>query len=403
MPSTTSIFDRLAHQGTAASKAREAEEKKLRDEIEKRHAAASAATKPKALHVKVPPPQDVGGTSPIKSPKLTPQQQAAFFDRLAKQETVSSAAHHHSNIIPNGSVGGPSPQHKSSPRNHLHHHGEGDDAHQSVYNRLYKQETASSKAHHMAAKDDAATKLPPRPLVSPRNNTTTNISATTASPPPSLLQRSPPTHPPIPITMNLYIRTHSQKQQQQQHDGKGDNTIQFTTLEVASKRVRKQINLHQMGKVSASSLSHDIITKLFTMDFQPTDTATSHHHHHHQVAPPDTDTTTTTATSTTHNSNDTTTAASSGHWQIGTAIVEELDPIADKSFLLHLQNHHTHEEQTSPDNNMKCFWAEKEAIHDHHEIYSVAKAKAIIAICAGRSTSSMYVDEYQYTVIRREK
>ena len=155
-----------------------------------------------------------------------------------------------------------------------------------------------------------------------------------------------------------------------------------------------------MGKVSASSLSHDIITELFTMDFQPTDTATSHHHHHHhhQVAPPDTDTTTTT-----HNPNDTTTAASSGHWQIGTAIVEELDPIADKSFLLHLQNHHTHEEQTSPDNNMKCFWAEKEAIHDYHEIYSVAKAKAIITICAGRSTSSMYVDEYQYTVIRREK
>ena len=403
MPSTTSIFDRLAHQGTAASKAREAEEKKLRDEIEKRHAAASAATKPKALHVKVPPPQDVGGTSPIKSPKLTPQQQAAFFDRLAKQETVSSAAHHHSNIIPNGSVGGPSPQHKSSPRNHLHHHGEGDDAHQSVYNRLYKQETASSKAHHVAAKDEAATKLPPRPFVSPRNNTTTAISNTTSSPPPSLLQRSPPTHPPIPITMNLYIRTHPQKQQQQQHDGKGDNIIQFTTLEVVSNRVRKQINLHQMGKVSASSLSHDIITELFTMDFQPTDTATSHHYYHHQVAPPDTDTTTTTATTTTHNSNDTTTAASSGHWQIGTAIVEELDPIADKSFLLHLQNHHTHEEQTSPDNNMKCFWAEKEAIHDFREIYSVAKAKAIITICAGGSTSSMYVDEYQYTVVRRGK
>ncbi len=366
----TSIFDRLAHQGTAASLAREAEEKKLREEIEQRRAAVAAT---KALHIntKVAPPQDVGTSStPIKTPKLTPQQQAAFFDRLAKQETVSSAAHHN-NIIHNGcSTGaGKNGVHKASPRNH--HHGENDDVQQAVYNRLYKQETASSKAHH-AVKEEV-TKLPPPHPVSPRNN---NASS---APPPSLLQRSPPTHPPTPISMNLFVRTHTQKQQQD---------AQFSNLEITSNAVRKQINLHQSGKISALSLTHDVITELFTMDFQPG--ASTAHHHQHEVgdAPPETATTTTL----------------NGHWQIGTAIVEELDPTTDKTLLLHNvgvgedgQPQPNSEEQKA---KLECFWAEKEAILDSHEIYSVAKAKAIIKIFGGKS---IYVDEYQYTVVRREK
>lgn len=387
MPST-SIFDRLAHQGTAASKSREVEEKKLRKEIERRHAADAAI---KALHVKIPPPQDAGGTtSPIKSPKLTPQQQAAVFDRLANQETVSSAAHHHTAIHNGCSTGagssgiGTHQNNKASPRNHHHHHHHGDseDAHQAVYNRLYKQETAASKAHHVVVKvEDAATKLIPPHPASPRAAWPSN--ATSSPPqPPSLLQRSPPIHPPIPISMNLYIRTHPQKQQQH-HNGKNKTQL-FSPLEIESNRVRKQINLHHTGKVSASSLTHDVITELFTMDFQPSGTAI-HHHELLDTPPQDNATNTTRATTTvTH-------AGTIGHWQIGTAIVEELDgpPEGGKK-----QQH-----MEEPPETMKWFWAEKEAIHDTYENYSVAKAKAIIQIGGG----SMYVDEYQYTVVRREK
>ena len=89
---TTSIFDRLASQGTAASKVREAEEKETRKKQEARRAANTSASSPrrnsaKLQHLKSP--QDA--TTPKKSSK---HKQEAFFNRLAKAETASSHAHH---------------------------------------------------------------------------------------------------------------------------------------------------------------------------------------------------------------------------------------------------------------------------------------------------------------------
>lgn len=402
MPSS-SIFDRLAHQGTAASKAREAEEKKLREEIEQRHAADVAI---KALHVKIPSsPQGAGDstTTTIKSPKLTPQQQAAFFERLAKQETVSSAAHHHhtnKTVIPNGTEnnGNGNGTHKASPRNHhpQQHHYNGkssEDSQQAVYNRLYKQETAASKAHHHHNHVVATSKgMPPRSVISPRvAATTTTTNTTPSSSSPSLLRRSPPNHhaPIVPISMNLYIRTQHDQKGENKNNNKNSQYHDFSPLEIESNRLRKQIHLHQSGKVSALSLTHDIITELFMMDFQDA-----------PPPPPPQDNTHSTTMMI---------GSSSGHhhWQIGTAIVEELDDLAitEKAVLHSIGVEGSKQSQQDikdQSDTIKCFWAEKEAILDNHEIYSVAKAKAIIKICGG-STSSIYVDEYQYTIVRREK
>jgi len=187
--------------------------------------------------------------------------------------------------------------------------------------------------------------------------------------------------------MNLYIRTHTQKQQQD---------AQFSNLEINSNTVRKQINLHQSGKVSALSLTHDVITELFTMEFQPgTTTAHQNHQQQNELVDAPTDNSTPHGTINGH------------HWQIGTAIVEELDPTTDKSLLLHHVGGVGEDGEQQPQSTledekekMECFWAEKEAILDSHEIYSVAKAKAVIKIVGGRN---VYVDEYQYTVVRREK
>ena len=136
------VYDRLAMNGTTASKAREAEVKELREELQQLRLldtrALSSRTNPAKLQ-HLNPPQDQADRT-LKSPTMrTPTQKDAFFNHLATRETISSAAHH----SPGDGEMPSSPGKVTSP------HGHGS----AVYDRLYKQETASSKAHHQ--KDNA--------------------------------------------------------------------------------------------------------------------------------------------------------------------------------------------------------------------------------------------------------
>lgn len=191
-----------------------------------------------------------------------------------------------------------------------------------VFNRLYKQETAATKAHHKKEE-------PPLPI-SPRRGKPT--------PPPSLLKRleekraADKSDQLIPIEMNLHIRT---------KDGKKEGNP-YSPLELTQSDVRKQINLFHAGKISAHALAFDVIGTLFSRDFKP-----------------------------------------GPHWEIGTAILEELDPLTDKTLL--------------DGEEGEKFWiygAHKEATLDWKDQNSFAKAEAQLKISVG----NIYVDEYKYHV-----
>ncbi|KAL7532430.1 hypothetical protein ACHAWF_004134 [Thalassiosira exigua] len=300
----TSVFDRLAHQGTAASDARLADEKACRDQHEQRRAAATAAlipvTNPAKLRLLIPP-QDPSGRS-TKPKRRTPKEQDAFFNRLALQDTLSSATHH----APDDIASFPCLSKMQHPSSSPTEQG-------AVFDRLYKQETAASRAHHLPEKS--------QPLSPKKVN---------YLPPPSLLKRigEKPQHaPPIPIKMNLHIRTMEEKK----------NGKPYAELDLPGSDLRnEQINLFHSGKISAHALAFDVITELFHRDFVP-----------------------------------------GAHWEIGTAVLGELDPLRG-----------TEGEQ------IEVFEVEKEAIWDWKDIYSVATAKATIKI----STESVEVDEYLYYV-----
>ena len=164
---TNSIFDRLANQGTAASKARESEELQTRKQIERRKAAedrAAAAHRANPTKIQnLKPPQDVG-----KSPKKTIKQQESFFDRLAKKETESSRLHH--KLDAEAREQKQTTPKKQAPKKTTALSPKEKSA---VFNRLYKQETAATKAHHV--KSDAKTQTPKK--------------KGKPAPPPSLLKR----------------------------------------------------------------------------------------------------------------------------------------------------------------------------------------------------------------------
>lgn len=311
---TTSVFERLSSQGTAASNARVAQEKQWREQQKQQHAADAAALTPitnpaKLEQLKIPQDHQAGL---IKSPRRTPKQRDEYLSRLAKQETVCSAGHH----IPDAHEDADYVQ-IQSPKKATGHSG-----HSAVFNRLYKQETAASMAHHYVKEE----KTPP-PL-SPRK--------ANPSPPPSLLKRleqKSESVPPTPITMNLHIRTKEEK--------KGGKS--YNNLNISQANVRKQINLFHTGKISARALACDVINALFERDFMP-----------------------------------------GAHWDIGSAHAEEMDPLTDKTLL----------DGGEEGDKMECFQADKEAIWDWKDIYSVATAKATIKI----SSDHVYVDEYSYYV-----
>ena len=172
------IFERLASNGTAASKAREAELKERREQLQQRRLhdaeALSPRTNPTKLH-HLSPPQDQPVT--LKSPTRTPTQKDDFFNRLAAHETVSSAAHH----SPGDSERLSSPRKISSPRDGS-----------AVQSPIQ----ARNRAHHQ--KDDVVW----AESLSPKN--------TNPAPPPSLLKRlehDAESSPPIPIQMELHIQS----------------------------------------------------------------------------------------------------------------------------------------------------------------------------------------------------
>ncbi|KAL9185131.1 hypothetical protein ACHAXT_002908 [Thalassiosira profunda] len=90
MPS--SVFDRLSQQGTAASAARAAKEKEDRETLQRRRAEESAGVSPRHNRTKL---QTMRATQDPRLPVVrSPEQKDAFYNRLSKQETASSAAHH---------------------------------------------------------------------------------------------------------------------------------------------------------------------------------------------------------------------------------------------------------------------------------------------------------------------
>ncbi|KAL9185120.1 hypothetical protein ACHAXT_002897 [Thalassiosira profunda] len=296
---TSSVFDRLSQQGTAASAAREAKEKEDREKQQQRRAAEKAAVRPKMDRAKL---QQMHAPQDPKLPKVrSPKQKDSFYNRLSKQETASSAAHHKAET--SGTPGLKSPKKANS----------------EVFNRLYKQETAATKAHHL--------KEEPLPI-SPKKGKPT--------PPPSLLKRmeeaaKSPEKKPVPIEMKLHIRTKGDKK-----EGKP-----YSDLDLTQADVRRQINMFSSGKISDRALAFDIIGALFHRDFTP-----------------------------------------GPHWQIGTAILEDLDPLLDKTLL------------DGVEGEFKIYGAHKEAKYDWKESNQFARAEGNLLISKG----DIYVDGYSYKV-----
>lgn len=295
---SSSVFERLAHQGTAASEARVAEEKECHEQ-HTRHRDTEAATEGSKINLaklnQLQLPQDQLGA--IKSPKRTPKQQDAFFSRLSHQETISSAAHH---IPENNESSEHLQEHLKSPRN------------EEVFNRLYKQETATSKAHRHV-KEEVKEQHHPKHC----------------TPPPSLLKRignKTSNGPPIPIKMNVHFRTKEEKK----------NCDFYSNLNIPDASVRRQINVFHSGKASAHALAFDLISTLFHRDFMP-----------------------------------------GAHWSIGTATLNELDPMTYMGGA-----------------KVQVFESEKEAIWDWKDTFRVATAKATIKI----SNGDIYIDGYSYYV-----
>ena len=324
MPS--SVFDRLASQGTASSRVREAEEIASRTKQEQKRAANSKATTPKRNTLKeqaLKPPQD----QKDKSPKRTQKQQNDFLNRLSKQDTASSAAHHtidrqSSHNSPKKST--PKPKKKLTPSEKS-----------AVFNRLYKQETSATKAHHHVKEEKVSTA------------TTTSPMKKKCTPPPSLLKRiedekkaekSGGSSTLTPIQMKLHIRT---------KDDKKENKP-YSNLEMPEGEVRRQINLYHSKKISAHALAYDIINVLFDRKF---------------VTP----------------------AGGAQQWDVGTAILEELDCVTDKTILTIEEGKH----------DIVCYSACKEAVHTKEDMKFV-KAKCTIKI----SSENVYVDDYSYDVTK---
>ena len=257
MPSSPSIFDRLSQQGTSASKQRDAEEKQSRLKNEQRRQKETAALTPtknnidrklQAMQRSPPVPQDRATATNQKNVVCSPKQSDALYDRLAKQETISSAAHYHhggekqSVSQDKYSVGGCHSQTDKSPTRT-------DSELAATFNRLYKQDTASSKAHHHKPEEKS---FSPKKKVS-------------STPPPSLLNRrrldsESSSGPPVPLKLDVYIRTAEEKK-----NGQSYNTLDFTQNDV-----RKQINCYAItSKISAKSLAYGIINALFHRDFTP--------------------------------------------------------------------------------------------------------------------------------------
>ena len=323
MPS--SVFDRLASQGTASSRVREAEEIASRTKQEQRRAANAKATTPKRNTIKeqaLKPPQD----QKTKSPKRTQQQQNDFLNRLSKQETASSAAHHtidrqsSHNISPKKST--PKTKKKLTPSEKS-----------AVFNRLYKQETSATKAHHV--KEEKV------------STATTSPMKKKCTPPPSLLKRIEDDKKKAektggssttPIQMKLHIRS---------KDDKKENKP-YSNLEMPEGEVRRQINLYHSKKISAHALAYDIINVLFDRKFE-------------------------------------TPAGGAQQWDVGTATLEELDCITDKTIL-------TIEEDKD---DIVCYNACKEAVHTKENMKFV-KATCTIKI----SSENVYVDDYSYDVTK---
>lgn len=293
-----SVFDRLAHQGTAASNARVSEENESRGHHQQLRTAEAVLT---PLREQLKPPQDQAGR--IKSPRRTPKQQDAFFNRLSKQETISSAAHH---IFDHKSL----PNHLKSPTT-VSSPGE----QSAVFNRLSKQETATSMAHHVKEDPCSPKKVNTAPLPSLQ---TTGLEYRCGHP--------------TPIKMKLHIRYKEDKKA-----GKS-----YSNLDISNPDVRRQINLFHSGKISAHALTFDVINALFDNDFKY-----------------------------------------GAHWEIGTAMLDELDPLDDKTLLV-----------SEEGDKFEVFQVEKQAIWDWKDIYSVATGKATIKISSG----DIYVDEYSYYV-----
>jgi len=323
MPS--SVFDRLASQGTTSSRVREAEEIASRTKQEQRRAANAKVTTPKRNTVKeqaLKPPQD----QKTKSPKRTQKQQNDFLNRLSKQETASSAAHYtidrqSSHISPKKST--PKPKKKLTPSEKS-----------AVFNRLYKQETSATKAHHV--KEEKVSTA-----------TTTSPMKKKCTPPPSLLKRiedekkaekSGGSSTLTPIQMKLHIRSKDDKKESKP----------YSNLEMPEGEVRRQINLYHSKKISAHALAYDIINVLFDRKFVLL-------------------------------------AGGAQQWDVGTAILEELDCITDKTIL-------TIEEDKD---EIVCYSACKEAVHTKEDMKFV-KAKCTIKI----SSENVYVDDYSFDVTK---
>jgi len=240
--SSPSIFDKLSQKGTVASKQRDAEERETRLKNEQRRQMKTAALTPtkndrklKAMQ-RSPVPQDRIKKKLVSSPK----QRDELFDRLAKQETFSSAAHHNDKTsLDNNSVGGCHPLTNSPIRT--------DRELAATFNRLYKQDTACSRAHQYHKPVDKS--LSPKKKITP-------------SPPPSLLQRRldyKASGPLIPLKMDVYIRTTEEKKR----------GTSYNTLDLEQNDLRKQINLYATSKISARALAYDIINALFHRGFTP--------------------------------------------------------------------------------------------------------------------------------------
>jgi hypothetical protein len=250
MPS--SIFDRLSQQGTVASRQRDAEEKQSRCLKNEQRRQMEVALTPSKNDKKLKALQ----RSPITAPQdqtnqkkqsivASPKQKDALYDRLAKQDTISSAAHHGKSFQDNNNGAVLRTQCRKSPKRT-------DSERAATFDRLYKQDTASSKAHRHKQLPEETSFFSPKKTIA-------------HTPPPSLLTRrlevdSADTGPPIPLKINIYIRTNEEKK-----DGKPYNDH----FDLTQKEVRKQINLYAASKISAKALAYEIINALFHRDFTP--------------------------------------------------------------------------------------------------------------------------------------
>lgn len=97
--------------------------------------------------------------------------------------------------------------------------------------------------------------------------------------------------------------------------------------------------MYHTGNISAHALALGVINALFERDFQP-----------------------------------------GAHWEISTAKLDEL-------------------EDGEMGEQFECFGAEKEAVCDWKDVYSVATAEATIKISSG----DIYIDEYSYFVVGKKQ